>query len=850
MDYQNKKFEPGDRSEPSARKKKTVRVASVPTVKLGPEVVHSDLPAVMKPREGNKYNYRKTIGRGGMKMVLQVYDNDTMRDVAMALLPDVSTRSRRELEQFLKEARITASLEHPNIVPVHDIGVDSAGSPFFTMKLISGETLASVLKRLEEGDPEALKNYSFETLMRIYQRICNGMAFAHSKGVIHLDLKPENIQIGEFGEVLILDWGLARKIRPQPLSKNAPSPQATQKIRSIPPDEEVKGTPGYMAPEQIEGKNKLSSYYTDIYALGGILYAMVTFHDPVKHGDIRQMLRDTLSGNIERPSRRVNGREIPYGIEAVILKAMSLDPKDRYYSVRELRDEVVSFIDGFATKAEKAGPVKRAVLFAKRHKRSLISGGVILILSLLLSAAFLREAYSARSSWIPVCDLEFSSPEAVKSGLSEVVFRGMDFQEQPSGWKVLPGRGINAEPLQWMWFRDNFPENVKVRLIVSMTKDSRGVEICMAAPKGEKPFSFRDFASCSFWVEGHAKYPEMIFRSPHFFAPELLAVSTKESTDKPVFVIEAAHEDGGLILRVNNRDVLKAQDPFSLKGNGPVSIGVRSIGPGVRFSRIMVYRLATPERTTPLLSGETLQAERLYERAVNRFLMVEENHPGGPLASEALTKAYLTAVSKLEPGPKRDEYCLEIKKRIARGYPKFNLALLMEADACAAWENKDYALAVALMRRIFETNPDTRVVSAVLSLPHSPLPPETATALFSLIRCSREVETLDLSNYGLTSLWGLSGMRLRSLDCSGNELENLDGLKGMPLLSLNCSRNKLSDLGVLKGMRLRFLDCSSNGIRSFDALDSMPLERLNARGNPGSIQEILPSLKHLRVRDP
>jgi len=848
MDYQNKKFQPGDRPEPSAQKKKTVRLASVPTVKLGPEIT-SDLPAVMKPREGNKYNYRKTIGRGGMKMVLQVYDNDTMRDVAMALLPDVSTRSKHELEQFLKEARITASLEHPNIVPVHDIGVDSAGSPFFTMKLLSGETLASILKRLGAGDPDALKTYTFETLMRIYQRICNGMAFAHSKGVIHLDLKPENIQIGEFGEVLILDWGLARKIRPQPLTK-PPSMQATQRIKRPAPDEEVKGTPGYMAPEQIDGKNRFCSFYTDIYALGAILYAMVTFHDPVKQGDIRQMLRDTLSGNIERPSRRVNGREIPYGIEAVILKAMSLDPKNRYYSIRELRDEVISFIDGFATKAEKAGPIKRSILFAKRHKRSLISGGVILILSILLGAAFLQEAYRTRSSWIPVSDLEFSSPENTKMCLEEVVFRGVDFKEQPSGWKVLPGRGISTEPLQWMWFKESFPENVKVRLIVSMTKDSRGVEICMAAPKGEKAFSFRDFASCSFWVEGQSRYPEMIFRSPHFYAPELLAVSERGSTDKPVFVVEAEHEGGELVLRVNNRVVIKAQDEFSLKGNGPVSIGVRSIGPGVRFRRIIVYRLATPERTTPLLSGETLQAERLYERAVNRYLMVEENHPGGPLASDALTKAYLTAVSKLAPGPKRDEFCLEIKKRIARGYPKFNLALLLEADACAAWEKKDYALAVALMRRIFETNPDTRVVGAILALPHSPLPLETANALFGLIRCSREVETLDLSNYGLTSLWGLSGMHLRSLDCSGNELESLEGLKGMPLQSLNCSQNKLSELGVLKGMPLRFLDCSNNDISSFGVLESVPLERLNVKGNPGSIKEILPSLKHLRIRNP
>ena len=231
------------------------------TAKLDPKSLDIDdfVTAKLSVKPPDKYKFRRSIGRGGMKMVLQVRDNDTMRDVAMALMPDIEHRSRAEILRFIQEARVTASLEHPNIVPVHDIGIDSSGSPYFTMKLLSGESLASLLKKMDEGNPAYLKNYTFESLMRLYLRICNGVAFAHSKGIIHLDLKPENVQIGEFGEVLILDWGLARSIS----GKHAPGidPVPERSTRSgkgytnfkLTLDGVMNGTPGYMAPSLRNG---------------------------------------------------------------------------------------------------------------------------------------------------------------------------------------------------------------------------------------------------------------------------------------------------------------------------------------------------------------------------------------------------------------------------------------------------------------------------------------------------------------------------------------------------------------------------------------------------------------------
>ena len=241
---------------------------------------------------------------------------------------------------------------HPNIVPVHDIGIDSSGSPYFTMKLLRGRTLATTLKKLRENDPEYTTNFPFKILIRFFMRICNAIAFAHSQGVLHLDLKPENVQIGDYGEVLVLDWGLARKVqqrKKETISSDPVKLQRTHRMKRLNSQitqEQINGTPGYMAPEQITGSRLTWTEQTDVYSLGAILYAIITHENPLETQDVEQMLRDTISGNIVRPSLRVKDREIPYGLEAVVMKAMSLDPRDRYPSVVALRDDVMHFMEG------------------------------------------------------------------------------------------------------------------------------------------------------------------------------------------------------------------------------------------------------------------------------------------------------------------------------------------------------------------------------------------------------------------------------------------------------------------------------------------------------------------------
>lgn len=329
----------------------------------------------LTPKPSGKYKFIRSIGFGGMKAVLQVSDKDTTRKVAMAIIPDFDDRPKSDVNRFIREARITARLEHPNIVPIHDIGSDINGSPYFTMKYLRGHSLAVVLKKLNNGDPDALAKYTLPRLLRTFVKVANATAFAHSKQIIHLDLKPENVHLGEFGEVLVLDWGLAKFIGKEEEFENIlDTPDKFEKIghetqSMMTLDGVAKGTPGYMAPEQAAGKNKEKDERTDIYALGCILYAILTFENPLgDRKDIRKMLHDTVVGNIASPSQLKNPmRSIPSRLETICLKAMNIIPDERYQTVSELRTDIFSYMGGYATQAENASPIKKTFLFFNRN---------------------------------------------------------------------------------------------------------------------------------------------------------------------------------------------------------------------------------------------------------------------------------------------------------------------------------------------------------------------------------------------------------------------------------------------------------------------------------------------------
>ncbi|MHC5020848.1 MAG: protein kinase domain-containing protein, partial [Planctomycetota bacterium] len=231
-------------------------------------------------------------------------------------------------------ARVTGQLEHPNIVPVYDMGTDPSGRTFYTMRKVQGRSLGDLLNDLRGGAADP----SVQARVDMFLRACDAVAYAHEHGVIHRDLKPENVMVGRFGQVLVVDWGLAARLGSDEATQVLPALAGEESDRTL--EGTVLGTPAYMPPEQAEGRLADVNERSDIYSLGAVLYEALTLAPPFTGGTLHEILGRVIRGELEPPSDRVPAGTISGGMEAVILRAMANDPAERHATVLELQQEV------------------------------------------------------------------------------------------------------------------------------------------------------------------------------------------------------------------------------------------------------------------------------------------------------------------------------------------------------------------------------------------------------------------------------------------------------------------------------------------------------------------------------
>jgi serine/threonine protein kinase len=383
------------------------------------------------------------IAEGGEKRISLVHDHRLDRRVAMARA--VRSGAPQDLEQFLREARLTANLAHPNIMPVYNMGLDADGEPFFSMELIPGDSLKTIIGKLRDGDLDYRTNYSLNTLLNIFIKVCDAIAYAHSRGVLHLDIKPDNIRVGEFGEVLVCDWGLARVINDADESSSTDYGMLDADVlNDMTLSGTMKGTPGFMAPEQTQAYGRKTPQ-TDIYALGALLYMLLSHKLPVEGESANEVVQNTRAGNVVPLRRRRVDRNIPKSVVAVTMKALALEPDDRYESVLALRQEITRYLSGHPTMAEHAGWVSKTSLLLQRHSRV----AFLLIFFLLLLAVVIggnlvaisrqkAEAVAARKTAENNFELylkEQRLTQTLGEGLGEAVsftVRSRDFVNAPS----------------------------------------------------------------------------------------------------------------------------------------------------------------------------------------------------------------------------------------------------------------------------------------------------------------------------------------------------------------------------------------------------------------------------------
>ena len=313
-----------------------------------PEIILSgtdpDLPT--EPAWGlAKYANFREMARGGNAILRSCWDPIIGRTVAVKTLQPQAMLDRNERRRFLREARVTAQLQHPNTVPVYEIGDDPKEGVYFTMKRISGENFFEVLKRLARHDEATEAAFPVSRRIEIVIELCQALSYAHARGVIHRDVKPENIWVGNFGEVILLDWGVAKvwghaddnePVRQSTLAM--PLEDLTQ-LRTLTIGGQRPGTPLYMSPEQVEGRRAIDER-TDIFSVGVVLYEMLAIREPFRGANIDETFNNILHNDPIPPSERSPDRHIPPQLEAVLLRALRKTPGDRQQSMRELIAEL------------------------------------------------------------------------------------------------------------------------------------------------------------------------------------------------------------------------------------------------------------------------------------------------------------------------------------------------------------------------------------------------------------------------------------------------------------------------------------------------------------------------------
>ncbi len=336
----------------------------------------------------DRYRMIAEQGRGGFGTVWRAIDTKLNREIAFKLLHVKEKNYPFARERFVNEAKITARLDHPGIVAVHDVSHLDSQWPYYTMKLVRGKTLSQKIKELHQPHTISEKSHDvlLRGLLRSFLSVCKSMQFAHSQNVIHRDLKPQNIIVGKFGETIILDWGLAKDLNEMDndLSESTDSIHNEMFFKSdsgATQTGEVKGTPAYMSPEQAHGNIEQIDQLSDVFCLGAILFHVLTGSVPFE-GSTAKTALSSAQENLKRTPRQIN-RNVDRAIESICLKAMATQKTDRYSSVKHLVNDIENYLADQPVSAHPESLLTQTGRWMRGHRQLVRAASIAAIVGLI-----------------------------------------------------------------------------------------------------------------------------------------------------------------------------------------------------------------------------------------------------------------------------------------------------------------------------------------------------------------------------------------------------------------------------------------------------------------------------------
>jgi len=318
----------------------------------------------------HRFNLGEVMVQGRTSTIYEAHDSSLNRDIALKAMLPASQASAGQVLRFIREAQITSQLQHPGIPPIYDLSVNEQGQLYYTTRFVEGEPLSSILDNLKAGDAPTRERFSLASLIAIFQKTCDAVAFAHSRGVIHGSLRPENIVVGSFGEVFITTWGMARVLQPEVNEEGVPAFKSVQ----APDTDMVAPLSPYTAPEQAAETFDQVDARTDIYALGAVLYRIVLLQDAITGADEQELLSHILLNQHTPPATLARqacphwpGGKFPEYLAALAMKAMAGQREQRLASVQEFQQQLSLWQEGLAAGGDGGKLFKGMASFLGKH---------------------------------------------------------------------------------------------------------------------------------------------------------------------------------------------------------------------------------------------------------------------------------------------------------------------------------------------------------------------------------------------------------------------------------------------------------------------------------------------------
>lgn len=771
---------------------------------------------------GPKYRLRRKIAEGGMGVVYDAEDLHCQRRVALKMLPSAKKVNHDDRVQFVREARITARLEHPNIVPIHEVGRDIARHVYYTMKYVHGRSLTDILMDIRRGEQSIIEEYPLSRLLGIFLKVCDAIAFSHSRGYLHCDIKPDNIMVGEFGEVIVTDWGLARRFRKQPdeergerfmqtatrfktehlLDTAATAGEGVEESVTKTSTGSIMGTPGFMAPERLLDDAAIDER-SDIYSLGATLYSILTLRSPVTGNEITEVLRKILGGQITPPAAfndpdqmkamklalRENqfphcpGGRIPAPLSDIVMRALSTNPDERYPFVAEMQKDI--------------------------------------------------EAYQNGQVWYLVVKDDFTDSQAFSSR----------WECAGGTWELGPGelRAYGGEP-QLLIFKKDLPGDVRIEFECRQESAYLNDISCfIGASRLPNPREM-PYTGYEFKFGGFDNSMNMLVRSDHRLWTEISSPIERGKT----YRVMAERVGARLRLVVNQREIFNVVDPAPLSGGDHCVVGLFGWIADTRYRQVRIYYRGAAGWGDILDLADRQVQKGQYDMAVAMYNEVLE------------TFADASRIERARQGIERAKHCRliaaqtpDIQRQLEKAWPHTNVHVSMTGEGLvvdiADGEVEDLeplrGLPIVTLycqnNRIRSLEPLRGIRLGTLNCSGNPV--EDLSPLADM-----PLRTLLCERCGVKSLDPLRNLPLSTLFVGGNPLDSLEPLRGKDLSSLNAWRAGIRDLGPLRGMRLSSLTVNANSISDLGPLSGMPLVMLNVAGNE-NIEDLSP-LRGMRLK--